>query len=130
MDICKFHGISATVFLKPFSQVLLKVAGGQVPETEVANQEEVDPQRSQHSHHLFEIMQVAVYWLLRAAEQGQLEARETLVALAGDGRGLTEQNYVDVAAVVRVAPNVAQGQFLGRTLFRTLSRGQVWTFFL
>ena len=83
-----------------------------------------------HSHHLFEILQVAVYWLLRAAEQGQLEARETLVALAGEGRGLTEQNYVDVAAVVRVAPNVAQGQFLGRTLFRTLSRGQVETFFL
>ena len=67
--------------------------------------------------------------MLRSAEQGQLEARETLVALA-EGRGLTEQNYVDVAAVVRVAPNVAQGQFLGRTLFRTLSRGQVETFFL
>ena len=83
-----------------------------------------------HSHHLFEMTQVAVYWLLRSAEQGQLEARETLVALAGEGRGLTEQNYVDVAAVVRVAPNVAQGQFLGRTLFRTLSRGQVGAFLL
>ena len=61
-----------------------------------------------HSHHLFEMTQVAVYWLLRSAEQGQLEARETLVALAGEGRGLTEQNYVDVAAVVRVAPNHAE----------------------
>ena len=69
--------------------------------------------------------QVAVYWLLRAAEQGEREAQETLVALAGEGRGVTEHNYVDVAALVRVAPHVAQGQFLGRTLFRTLSRGLV-----
>ena len=73
--------------------------------------------------------QVAVYWLLRAAEQGEGEAQETLVALAGEGRGVTEHNYVDVAALVRVAPNVAQGQFLGRTLFRTLSRGQVKPYF-
>ena len=82
------------------------------------------------NQHFFncKFLQVAVYWLLRAAEQGEGEAQETLVALAGEGRGLTEQNYVDVAAVVRVAPNVAQGQFLGRTLFRTLSRGQVETF--
>ena len=65
--------------------------------------------------------------MLRAAEQGEGEARETLVALAGEGRGVTEHNYVDLAALVRVAPNVAQGQFLGRTLFRTLSRGQVET---
>ena len=66
--------------------------------------------------------------MLRAAEQGESEAQETLVALAGEeGRRVTEHNYVDVAALVRVAPNVAQGQFLGRTLFRTLSRGQVET---
>ena len=48
VDIGKFHAISAIVLLKPCSQVLLRVAGGQVPETEVADQEEVDyPQRSQ-----------------------------------------------------------------------------------
>jgi len=96
-----------TAQLEIAREVLLRVAGGQVPETEVAAQEEV-----------------AVYWLLRAAEQGDSEAQETLVALAGEGRGVTEHNYVDVAALVNVAPNIAQGQFLGRTLFRTLSRGQ------
>jgi len=99
--------VDPTAQLEIAREVLLRVAGGQVPETEVAAQEEV-----------------AVYWLLRAAEQGEREAQETLVALAGEGRGVTEHNYVDVAALVRVAPHVAQGQFLGRTLFRTLSRGQ------
>ena len=55
--------------------------------------------------------------MLRAAEQGEGEAQETLVALAGEGRGVTEHNYVGVAALVRVAPNVAQGQFLGGPSF-------------
>ena len=101
-----------------------------MPETEVPAQEEVNFfffLNVAMIKILFKIFQLAVYWLLRAAEQGESEAQETLVALAGEGRGVTEHNYVDLANLVKVAPNVAQGQFLGRTLFRTLSRGQVET---
>ena len=97
----------ATAQLELAREVLVRVAGGEVPEGEVEEQEEL-----------------AMYWLLRAAEQGQEEARGTVVALAGEGRGVSEHNYVDVAAVVQVSPLVAEGQYLGRTLFRTLSQGQ------
>ena len=38
----------------------------------------------------------ALYWLLRAAQQGDTEAGDTIRALAQQGRGVTEQNYLDV----------------------------------
>ena len=97
----------ATAQLEVARELLVAVAGGEVAGGEVAAQEEL-----------------AMYWLLRAAEQGQGEARDTVVALAGAGRGVTEHNYTDVALVVGVAPRVAEGQFLGKSLLRALGRGQ------
>ena len=69
------------------------MAGGEVAEGQVEEQEEL-----------------AMYWLLKAAEQGEQEARSTVEALAAQGRGVTEHNYVDAAAVTRVVPRVALGE--------------------
>ena len=43
-----------------------------------------------------ELEEEAMYWLLRAAEQGSEEAVETLTGMAVCGRGVTDHNYVDI----------------------------------
>ena len=66
----------------------------------------------------------AVYWLLRAAQQGDTEAGQTIRALAGQGRGVTDSNYLDVLNITEMSPDTVQAGYLGRKIFRSLSDGQ------
>lgn len=89
-------------------EILIQVAGGNLEtQEEISHREEL-----------------AMYWLLRAAQQGEQEARDTVMGLAVEGRGVTDTNYGDVAAVCKAGPRLTQGQFLGRTILRRLGEGR------
>ena len=50
----------------------------------------------------------AMYWLLRAAEQGAEEAVETLTSMAEAGRGVTDHNYVDIVNITAVPKHITK----------------------
>lgn len=43
---------------------------------------------------------LGVYWLLKASEQGNLEATELLKTCLKTGKGISEHNYMDVKACI------------------------------
>jgi hypothetical protein len=49
-----------------------------------------------------------MYWLLGAGKQGSEEAVEILTGIAGNGRGVTDQNYVDVVNITCVLKNITK----------------------
>ena len=66
----------------------------------------------------------AMYWLLRAAEQGSSEAVETIKSLSEEGRGVTDHNYVDVVNISTMPEDQIRAGYVGRKVFRSLSEGQ------
>lgn len=43
---------------------------------------------------------LGVYWLIKASEQGNIEATELLKTCFETGRGITEQNLLDVKSCI------------------------------
>ena len=67
-----------------------------------------------------------MYWLLRAGEQGSEEAVEVLTGMAANGRGVTDQNYVDVVNITSVPKNITKSNFIAKKLFKKLSNGNTF----
>ena len=65
----------------------------------------------------------AMYWLLRAAEQGSSEAVDTIKGMADQGRGVTDQNYVDVMNVCHMTQDQLTASYVGKRMFQLLSNG-------
>ena len=70
-----------------------------------------------------ELEEEAMYWLLRASEQGSEEAVDTLTSMAVCGRGVTDHNYVDIVNITSVPKHITQANFIAKKLFKTLSKG-------
>lgn len=66
----------------------------------------------------------AMYWLVRAAQQGEKEAVETVRGMAMEGRGVTDINYVDVETVVNMSCDDLIGNNIGHVLFEQMAEGR------
>ncbi|KAF4533150.1 hypothetical protein B566_EDAN001692 [Ephemera danica] len=67
---------------------------------------------------------LAVYWLIKASEQGHLDATDILKHCLEIGQGITEHNFLDVQACLNMSQEEKLARRAARQLFNSLSAGQ------
>ncbi|XP_071441688.1 wolframin [Hetaerina americana] len=67
---------------------------------------------------------VAVYWLIKASEQGHDEGTTMLRNCLETGQGITEHNYLDVKTCLSMTQDEKLARRAARKLFSSLSAGQ------
>ncbi|KAK6618673.1 hypothetical protein RUM43_013064 [Polyplax serrata] len=67
---------------------------------------------------------LGVFWLIKASEQGNMEATEILHHCLQTGEGITEHNYLDVKACLNTSQNEKLAKRAAREMFMSLSAGQ------
>lgn len=60
---------------------------------------------------------LGVYWLIKASEQGNLEATELLKKCLEAGKGITENNYLDVKACIMMSQDEKLARKAAREMF-------------
>ncbi|KAF5274009.1 hypothetical protein FQA39_LY01124 [Lamprigera yunnana] len=67
---------------------------------------------------------LGVYWLMKSAEQGNTEATELLKTCFLKGKGITEQNFMDVKSVINMTQDEKLARKAARQMFTSLSNGE------
>ncbi|XP_059488846.1 wolframin isoform X2 [Neocloeon triangulifer] len=67
---------------------------------------------------------LAVYWLIKASEQGHVDATEILQHCLDIGQGISEQNFLDVHKCLKMSQDEKLARRAARQLFNSLSAGQ------
>ncbi|XP_008546509.1 wolframin isoform X1 [Microplitis demolitor] len=67
---------------------------------------------------------LAVYWLTKASEQGNLEATKLLHQCFTSGHGITEHNYHDAKRCLDMSQQEKLARHAARVLFTTLANGE------
>ncbi|XP_022905359.1 wolframin [Onthophagus taurus] len=67
---------------------------------------------------------LGVYWLIKASEQGNTEATDLLKKCLESGKGITEQNYLDVEACISITQDEKIAKRAARKMFASLSNGE------
>ncbi|KAL0277412.1 UNVERIFIED_CONTAM: hypothetical protein PYX00_004703 [Menopon gallinae] len=67
---------------------------------------------------------LGVFWLIKASEQGNVEATNILRKCLETGEGITEHNYLDVKACLSTSQNEKLAKRAAREMFLSLSAGQ------
>ncbi|KAI4460459.1 wolframin [Holotrichia oblita] len=60
---------------------------------------------------------LGVYWLIKASEQGNIEATGLLKACLESGKGITEQNYMDVKSCITMTQDEKIARKAAREMF-------------
>lgn len=60
---------------------------------------------------------LGVYWLIKASEQGNLEATELLKKCLKTGKGITENNYLDVKSCIMMSQDEKLARKAAREMF-------------
>lgn len=60
---------------------------------------------------------LGVYWLIKASEQGNLEATELLKKCLQTGKGITENNYLDVKSCIMMSQDEKLARKAAREMF-------------
>ena len=108
----------------PAIRYQLAEQGNTQAQLEVARELLIQAKGEEEEEEVKQLEERAMYWLLRAAEQGDTEAVQTIKALSCEGRGLTDHNYVDVVNISTMPEDLIKAGYVGRKLFRSLSCGQ------
>lgn len=58
-----------------------------------------------------------MYWLIKASEQGNIEATGLLKACLESGKGITEQNYMDVKSCITMTQDEKIARKAAREMF-------------
>ncbi|XP_066145592.1 wolframin isoform X1 [Euwallacea fornicatus] len=66
---------------------------------------------------------LGVYWLLKASEQGHLEATDLLKTCLKTGRGISEHNYIDVKSCISMTQDEKIVRKAAKEVFASLSNG-------
>lgn len=60
---------------------------------------------------------LGVYWLIKASEQGNVEATALLEKCLMSGRGITEHNYLDVKSCITMTQDEKLARKAAREMF-------------
>ncbi|XP_068899553.1 wolframin isoform X2 [Tenebrio molitor] len=66
---------------------------------------------------------LGVYWLIKASEQGNMEATNLLKTCLQTGKGITELNYLDVKSCISMTQHEKLARKAAREMFASLSNG-------
>ncbi|XP_063233013.1 wolframin isoform X2 [Bacillus rossius redtenbacheri] len=67
---------------------------------------------------------LGVYWLIKASEQGNVEATSILKQCLETGQGISEHNYLDVKMCLNMSQDEKLARRAAREMFSSLSAGQ------
>lgn len=60
---------------------------------------------------------LGVYWLMKASEQGNMEATDLLKKCLETGKGITEQNFLDVKSCIHMSQDEKLARKAARNMF-------------
>lgn len=60
---------------------------------------------------------MGVYWLIKASEQGNIEATNLLKTCLNTGKGITEHNYMDVKSCITMTQDEKLARKAAREMF-------------
>lgn len=64
---------------------------------------------------------LGVYWLMKASEQGNLEATDLLRKCFDNGKGITEHNFLDVKSCISMTQDEKLARKAAREMFARYS---------
>ncbi|KAK9873200.1 hypothetical protein WA026_021433 [Henosepilachna vigintioctopunctata] len=67
--------------------------------------------------------QLGIYWLIKASEQGNVEATELLKTCLKTGKGISEYNYLDVKTCISMTQDEKLTRKAAKEIFASLSNG-------
>ncbi|KAK9718418.1 Wolframin EF-hand domain [Popillia japonica] len=101
-----------------------QLASDGCPESQVVLAKQLLEEQCQYEGDKKENARLGVYWLIKASEQGNIEATGLLKACLESGKGITEQNYMDVKSCITMTQDEKIARKAAREMFASLSNGE------
>ncbi|ERL86279.1 wolframin [Dendroctonus ponderosae] len=100
-----------------------QLASDGCPESQVVLARQLLDEECEYKAEQRENAKLGVYWLLKASEQGNLEATEMLKSCLKTGKGISEHNYMDVKACISMTQDDKIVRKAAKEVFASLSNG-------
>ncbi|KRT79249.1 hypothetical protein AMK59_8674 [Oryctes borbonicus] len=101
-----------------------QLASDGCPESQVVLAKQLLDEQCEFEVDRKENARLGVYWLIKASEQGNIEATNLLKACLESGKGITEQNYMDVKSCITMTQDEKIARKAAREMFASLSNGE------
>lgn len=113
------HGSSKNSLKRLRSQL----ASDGCPESQVVLAKQLLEEDCEFESEKKENARLGVYWLIKASEQGNIEATNLLKTCLNTGKGITEHNYMDVKSCITMTQDEKLARKAAREMFASLSNG-------
>ncbi|XP_023029116.2 wolframin ER transmembrane glycoprotein wfs1 [Leptinotarsa decemlineata] len=100
-----------------------QLASDGCPESQVVLAKQLLDEECESDAERRENARLGVYWLMKASEQGNIEATELLKTCLQTGKGITEHNYMDVKSCISMTQDEKLARKAAREMFASLSNG-------
>ncbi|XP_056637761.1 wolframin [Diorhabda sublineata] len=100
-----------------------QLASDGCPESQVVLAKQLLDEECEFESEKKENARLGVYWLIKASEQGNIEATNLLKTCLQNGKGITEHNYMDVKSCITMTQDEKLARKAAREMFASLSNG-------
>ncbi|KAJ8965556.1 hypothetical protein NQ314_004056 [Rhamnusium bicolor] len=100
-----------------------QLASDGCPESQVVLAKQLLDEQCEFESERKENARLGVYWLIKASEQGNIEATNLLKTCLETGKGITEHNYMDVKSCIYMTQDEKLARKAAREMFASLSNG-------
>lgn len=108
----------------PIKSFCTEVAEDGFPDAQVVLAKELLYKNTDQDADAEENARLGVYWLIKASEQGHVEATSILRHCLETGRGMTEHNFLDVKACLAMSREEKLARRAAKEVFTRLSSGE------
>ncbi|KAJ8945159.1 hypothetical protein NQ318_001624 [Aromia moschata] len=100
-----------------------QLASDGCPESQVVLAKQLLDEHCEFESERKENARLGVYWLIKASEQGNIEATDLLRSCLETGKGITEHNCIDVKSCISMTQDEKLARRAAREMFASLSNG-------
>ncbi|CAH0554396.1 unnamed protein product [Brassicogethes aeneus] len=100
-----------------------QLASDGCPESQVVLAKQLLDEDCEFESEKKENARLGVFWLIKASEQGNIEATKLLQTCLQTGKGITEHNYMDVKSCITMTQDEKLARKAAREMFVSLSNG-------
>lgn len=101
-----------------------QLASDGCPESQVVLAKQLLDEECEYKSEQKENARLGVYWLIKASEQGNLEATALLKTCLQTGKGISEHNYLDVKSCISMTQDEKIVRRAAKEVFAHLSNGE------
>nr|CAI5828940.1 unnamed protein product [Callosobruchus analis] len=101
-----------------------QMASDGCPESQVVLAKQLLEEECEFESTRNENAELGVYWLIKASQQGNLEATDLLKQCLQNGRGITDHNYMDVKSCISMTQDEKMARRAAKEMFASLSDGR------